>query len=1175
MPSNFQKALQKQAYDIISHRYGLLIVICAIVLVVISAFHFGETVLEWSEEKYAAVFNSFSDNMAGKSFRERLCLPVPIDVVYTWVNGSDPKLINQLRKVKLDMEEELNITRLTAKTENGEEKCTFTNCLKTNMVILDPTLPKEMTLEQLSELCSTFKHAQKLFPVTSNTEDKMNFSVVSFPDTFNMSLLHGEDLVVNEINVTIRSGYITTDWTIPNSILMSDVIMMAGIPPKYSLEELKDKLPNSVKTGVDKMELHSEEGLVVLYVPQKEDFNRILAANNFTFDGKEPTLNAANLVWDLRDFRRNEDVSASRFEDNEELRYSLRSIDRFAPWVRHIYIITNGQIPYWLNMEHPRITVVTHDELFPNKTHLPTFSSPAIEAHVHRIPGLSKRFIYLNDDVMFGKDVWPDDFYTFSGGQKVYLTWPVPNCQDGCPTTWIKDGYCDKACNNSDCEWDGGDCTGDHVNQAAHWQGGGWQGDTGADYCYQGCPNSWLADRYCDTTCNKLECGFDTGDCGIDHYDQLYRVDLQSSVTHYTIPKGETIIYFNLTSLVGLKGTINHASYNQSNVVRTAAVGNKFRIMTLLLHPKHNETMVTFTLKGHKGNSNDTVELNFNVTVDTRPVKKTEASINKTLEIVQGNKTEGNITETKNIIKEIKPEDIPKDLWHPKAKTSEKEWPDIPPHVNLSAIDLPESLAVELNNSRQQLTDGELTEKGFMIQLQMIWQKLQILQKQNNNGNDVQQPIVQENNNGQRRLLSVIGSSVVMETNQNGYLMELKDEEAEKERLRNVIINDRPFVLDSNLPWEKDGVFDKIQKEKEKLQRSQQFSVPRRRGRRLLDTFGDSLRHVNKLYNKAFGYSARKVPGHMPHMVDKDIMNDLQDMFPEEWAVTSSHKIRSSDDMQFAFSYYYYLMGVTKNVTIGQVFDEMDTDKSRVLSDREIRTFATRLFELPLNLPMLVKIEDMMRNCSKHLPADVIREYPPVAEETYYEEGMPQVTRNLFIHCGPMIELVHQNFKPVNKYSFTLMDDTEIAFKMIKSNISTVVGQLDDIRKHPKKFICLNDNIDHNKEDAKTVKAILQDFYEAVFPIPSQFELPREYRNRFLHTDDLREWRKYRDWLKFWTHLALAVLVIFTVASFFAEKIEAAQKRLFGRRRPKPTSSTAETETKETTSSSHCSVETV
>lgn len=65
------------------------------------------------------------------------------------------------------------------------------------------------------------------------------------------------------------------------------------------------------------------------------------------------------------------------------------------------------------------LVTVSLQELFQNKSHLPTFSSPAIEAHLHRIRGLSDKFIYLNDDVMFGKEVWPDDFYTHANGQKV------------------------------------------------------------------------------------------------------------------------------------------------------------------------------------------------------------------------------------------------------------------------------------------------------------------------------------------------------------------------------------------------------------------------------------------------------------------------------------------------------------------------------------------------------------------------------------------------------------------------------------------------------------------------------------------------------------------------------------------------------------------------------------
>ena len=63
---------------------------------------------------------------------------------------------------------------------------------------------------------------------------------------------------------------------------------------------------------------------------------------------------------------------------------------------------------------------------------------------------------------------------------------------------------------------------------------------------------------------------------------------------------------------------------------------------------------------------------------------------------------------------------------------------------------------------------------------------------------------------------------------------------------------------------------------KEKQEIESLYKVTVYRGRNKLDTFGDSLRHVNTLYNKAFGYTARKVPGHMPHMVDKNIMAELQ-----------------------------------------------------------------------------------------------------------------------------------------------------------------------------------------------------------------------------------------------------------------------------------------------------------
>ena len=78
-----------------------------------------------------------------------------------------------------------------------------------------------------------------------------------------------------------------------------------------------------------------------------------------------------------------ENSAPSRFSDKDELRYSLRSLEMYAPWVRKVYIVTNGQIPSWLDMDNPRVSLIAHEDIFTNLSHLPTFSSPAIETHIH------------------------------------------------------------------------------------------------------------------------------------------------------------------------------------------------------------------------------------------------------------------------------------------------------------------------------------------------------------------------------------------------------------------------------------------------------------------------------------------------------------------------------------------------------------------------------------------------------------------------------------------------------------------------------------------------------------------------------------------------------------------------------------------------------------------------
>lgn len=102
-----------------------------------------------------------------------------------------------------------------------------------------------------------------------------------------------------------------------------------------------------------------------------------------------------------------ESMADNRYRDSEELRYSLRSLIKHAPWIHHIYIVTDNQIPYWLNLETDRLTIVSHEEIFTNKSQLPVFSSPAIEANIHNIKGLSNKFIYFNDDVFLGSFTYP------------------------------------------------------------------------------------------------------------------------------------------------------------------------------------------------------------------------------------------------------------------------------------------------------------------------------------------------------------------------------------------------------------------------------------------------------------------------------------------------------------------------------------------------------------------------------------------------------------------------------------------------------------------------------------------------------------------------------------------------------------------------------------------------
>ena len=97
----------------------------------------------------------------------------------------------------------------------------------------------------------------------------------------------------------------------------------------------------------------------------------------------------------------------ARYRDWGLLPYLFRGIEQYASWVNHVFLVTDHQIPEWLNRDYPKASVVYHDQFIP-KEYLPTFNSHTIELNLHRIPGLSEQFVYFNDDCFLTRMCSPE-----------------------------------------------------------------------------------------------------------------------------------------------------------------------------------------------------------------------------------------------------------------------------------------------------------------------------------------------------------------------------------------------------------------------------------------------------------------------------------------------------------------------------------------------------------------------------------------------------------------------------------------------------------------------------------------------------------------------------------------------------------------------------------------------
>jgi hypothetical protein len=131
-------------------------------------------------------------------------------------------------------------------------------------------------------------------------------------------------------------------------------------------------------------------------------------------DGTSPEYIAARRARQAGTVLGEGDDHEARYRQINELKYALRSVYMFAPWVRRIFIATDSPAPEWL-ADHPSVTIVRSEEFFADPSVLPTHNSQAVECQLHHIEGLSEHFLYSNDDMFFGRPVGPDMFFTPGG----------------------------------------------------------------------------------------------------------------------------------------------------------------------------------------------------------------------------------------------------------------------------------------------------------------------------------------------------------------------------------------------------------------------------------------------------------------------------------------------------------------------------------------------------------------------------------------------------------------------------------------------------------------------------------------------------------------------------------------------------------------------------------------
>ncbi|MDR2963484.1 MAG: Stealth CR1 domain-containing protein [Bacteroidales bacterium] len=151
---------------------------------------------------------------------------------------------------------------------------------------------------------------------------------------------------------------------------------------------------------------------------------------NYPIDFVVTWLDGNDPAWqtDYKKYYKEEkgiDMSIARMRDWNNLQYWFRSVEKFAPWVNKIHLVTWGHLPKWLKTDAPKLNIVKHSDFIPAE-YLPTFSTFPNTLNTHRIQGISEHFVLFDDDMFLGRKTDRTRFFKQGKPVDMATLTPIP-----------------------------------------------------------------------------------------------------------------------------------------------------------------------------------------------------------------------------------------------------------------------------------------------------------------------------------------------------------------------------------------------------------------------------------------------------------------------------------------------------------------------------------------------------------------------------------------------------------------------------------------------------------------------------------------------------------------------------------------------------------------------------